>query len=71
MTPTYTAIEIIEIICLLDLDELAILGELITEEIERYTIQELSIIHANFFRQVQRVAKKEADRVMEQIWVLN
>lgn len=70
MTPTYSITEILDFLHLLDLDELTILGELITEEIERYTIQELSIIHANFFRQVQRVAKKEADRVMEQIWVL-
>lgn len=71
MTPTYTTIEILEILNRLDLEELAILGEIVTEEFERYKVKELSIIHANFFRQVQRVAKKEADRVMEQIWVLN
>lgn len=68
MTPTYSAIEILDFLHLLDLDELAILGELITEEVERYTITDLHIIHANFERQVKIIAKKEAQRVMDEIW---
>lgn len=68
MTPTYTAIEILDFLHLLDLDELSILGELIMEDLELYTITELSIIHANFSRQVKKVARERAWEVMEQIW---
>lgn len=68
MTPTYTAIEILDFLHRLDIDELTILGEIITEEIQQYTIQELYIIHANFAKQVKRVAKQEAQNVMDRIW---
>lgn len=68
MTPTYSITEILDFLHLLDLDELTILGELITEEVERYTITHLSIIHTNFAWRVRVLAKKEAEKVMEQIW---
>lgn len=68
LRPTYTTIEILDFLCRLDLDELAILGELVTDESDRYTIRELSIIHANFQRQVFKVVKRSACKVMEQIW---
>lgn len=68
MTPTYTTIEILEILNRLDLEELAILGEIVTEEFERYKVKEISIIHANFSRRVQRLAKDQAEKVMSKIW---
>lgn len=68
MNPTYSSTEILDFLHRLDIDELAILGEIITEEAEQYTIQDLSIIYANFARQVKRVAKKEAQKVMDRIW---
>lgn len=68
MTPTYTAIEILDFLNRLDLDELAFLGEVVTEEFERYKVNELAIIHANFARRVQRLAKEQAEMVMAKIW---
>lgn len=66
--PTYTFCEIIDFLHRLDLDEMTILGELITEEAERYTINELSILHANFRRQLRVLVQDKAMEVMEQIW---
>lgn len=68
LTPTYSIIEILDFICLLDIEELEILSELVIEEQERYSINELSIIYANVSRQAQRLVIESTGKVLENVW---
>lgn len=68
MLPTYSTTEILDFICLLDIEELEILSELVIEEQERYSITEIQIIYANVSRQAQRLVIESTGKVLENVW---